>query len=646
MLSSHEILFIVLLSLVNHSYAASAAEASDSVCPANSDGKCKADSARGNAMIQQKKLTQHVAGHLEDTDNPYLLVEITKQPVQPHVIHAFSTPHIKALATDDKGGTEGASSAPATAESPALIAVASTANATAGDHKSGSITIAESLAEKLKDTILDIEAMAKKDGIAIPPGFQSVLKKVTSGGMITAEDIRAIEDFAATTPGFAESNTAEMADKDHALLTANDFAMLNGGVRGEELSAGGKLPTFQGDMVSVATDEEEEETEEEDTEEEDTEDASMLALDEKEGEATESGRRRRRRRRRRSYTGSLSAGTRWTGGKVSYCFASDVDPAVKHIFMASVAQVSKALPKCFQFEDVGHQSGSSTTSSSGQRCKKSPAIFVQSANTGCWSYVGMTNLPSQGFNLAPRGCVSIGIAVHELGHALGMAHEHSRPDRDQYVTVETSNVPQAQMHNFDTVAKTFTGSPYDFLSVMHYDAYAFAVDQNKPTITVKGDFGYKIGQRNGLSKYDVIQMQAMYKPENGMCEKAGGMTGQGCINRPDSNGKDVCSGLSQCSAAVMELCCGCGGGFKVQCYAGAECPSSPTLPEPPANACFTDITAQYSGYACVFNNACDKTVQATCPSGCSYSIAPGGPRVQTCDGKVDASICSGGCTVS
>ena len=27
--------------------------------------------------------------------------------------------------------------------------------------------------------------------------------------------------------------------------------------------------------------------------------------------------------------------------------------------------------------------------------------------------------------------------LHELGHALGLIHEHKRPDRDQYVTVRT-----------------------------------------------------------------------------------------------------------------------------------------------------------------------------------------------------------------
>ena len=55
----------------------------------------------------------------------------------------------------------------------------------------------------------------------------------------------------------------------------------------------------------------------------------------------------------------------------------------------------------------------------------------------CWSYVGMTG-GSQNISIAP-GCTSL-IPVHEIFHALGRLHEQSRPDRDNFVTVNLNNV--------------------------------------------------------------------------------------------------------------------------------------------------------------------------------------------------------------
>ena len=54
-------------------------------------------------------------------------------------------------------------------------------------------------------------------------------------------------------------------------------------------------------------------------------------------------------------------------------------------------------------------------------------MVTSSISEGCWSHVGMVG-HSQRLNLGD-GCETIGSAVHELAHALGMAHEQARSRR-------------------------------------------------------------------------------------------------------------------------------------------------------------------------------------------------------------------------
>jgi hypothetical protein len=74
--------------------------------------------------------------------------------------------------------------------------------------------------------------------------------------------------------------------------------------------------------------------------------------------------------------------------------------------------------------------------------------------------------------------------VHELLHSLGFWHEQSRYDRDNYVVIDTSNVKVEQRHNFQIEPGTTT-SAYDYNSIMHYPAFAFAINQSKRTIRCK-----------------------------------------------------------------------------------------------------------------------------------------------------------------
>jgi hypothetical protein len=47
---------------------------------------------------------------------------------------------------------------------------------------------------------------------------------------------------------------------------------------------------------------------------------------------------------------------------------------------------------------------------------------------------------AQQLSLQKNGCVYHGIVMHEFLHALGFAHEQTRPDRDQYVKIHLENI--------------------------------------------------------------------------------------------------------------------------------------------------------------------------------------------------------------
>uniref|UniRef100_A0A8C5GVT3 Metalloendopeptidase n=1 Tax=Gouania willdenowi TaxID=441366 RepID=A0A8C5GVT3_GOUWI len=86
---------------------------------------------------------------------------------------------------------------------------------------------------------------------------------------------------------------------------------------------------------------------------------------------------------------------------------------------------------------------------------------------GCSSLVGYLG-DKQMVSLQKFGCITQGIIQHELLHALGFYHEHTRSDRDYYVTINWQNVQKNFEFNFQKQDTNNQDAPYDYSSVMHY----------------------------------------------------------------------------------------------------------------------------------------------------------------------------------
>jgi astacin len=136
------------------------------------------------------------------------------------------------------------------------------------------------------------------------------------------------------------------------------------------------------------------------------------------------------------------------------------------------------------------------------------------SGSGCSSYVGRQG----GVQDVEIGACSFGSIAHEISHAAGLWHEHSREDRDNFVTIHWENIQSSKEHNFvKHVSDGIDIRTYDYGSIMHYSPTAFSKNGN-PTISVKippGTSSTVIGQRIALSPKDIAGINYLYPKASG-----------------------------------------------------------------------------------------------------------------------------------
>lgn len=204
-------------------------------------------------------------------------------------------------------------------------------------------------------------------------------------------------------------------------------------------------------------------------------------------------------------TESAFTGNRWTNGIVYYVFDSAVTSANRQNWRdAAAAWTATAALTFTEGTGIGNY------------------IYVQNGS-GNNSYVGMIG-GQQAMNI--YNWTYRYIVGHEIGHALGLVHEHQRSDRDSSVTIAWSYIQSGYESNFQTATSTNYGT-YDFDSVMHYDKCSFSTDcaagstcgctHYTIVVLAPNDTRWQnaIGQRDHLSQLDGDGMAQRYGPPGG-----------------------------------------------------------------------------------------------------------------------------------
>ncbi len=126
------------------------------------------------------------------------------------------------------------------------------------------------------------------------------------------------------------------------------------------------------------------------------------------------------------------------------------------------------------------------------------------------SFAASTIGYEEGNNYMISGDISYSNMLHELGHCLGLQHEHQRLDRDLFIMIFWDNLDMAFMSQFTSLTSDIYPMqkfPYDYHSIMHYDEYSGSKNGDKTIET----FGHRdTADRAELSYYDTEKVMTIY----------------------------------------------------------------------------------------------------------------------------------------
>lgn len=118
------------------------------------------------------------------------------------------------------------------------------------------------------------------------------------------------------------------------------------------------------------------------------------------------------------------------------------------------------------------------------------------------SYLGGISVTGPGYNRTQDQYYIIGhsdglfsnrfVFLHELGHIIGVDHEHQRPDRDLFVTILWDEIRNKEtafiaMGTMEPSFYDWKEYPYDYSSIMHYRQFDIIDFQGNEELAMKDE---------------------------------------------------------------------------------------------------------------------------------------------------------------
>ncbi|WKX93938.1 hypothetical protein Q1695_011310 [Nippostrongylus brasiliensis] len=202
------------------------------------------------------------------------------------------------------------------------------------------------------------------------------------------------------------------------------------------------------------------------------------------------------RTKRLAYRDNYYPKTLWPNGEVLYYLDPRLSANARRVFRKGAERWEQST--CLRFIEKNSDQG---------------AIHVHHG-TGCWSHVGRVINPRQKQQLSlGKRCDRIGIAAHELGHAIGLFHTHSRQDRDAYLTVLPQNILNGQIDNFAKQKHDMSeeyGLPFDYGSLMNYGVTGFSRGHKLITLLPRQPLHTQTMGSHFISFTDFLTVNAHY----------------------------------------------------------------------------------------------------------------------------------------